>query len=100
LEFLLLNESFPVGRLAARQACDALAHDLQTNQWHVQSRVSADVLRLLISAVEGETIEVTNKNIEGLSDLCEEFQFGSRLQRVEAFKNTPTYRLARLEDRF
>jgi hypothetical protein len=73
---------------------------LQTNQWHVQSGVSADVLRLFLSAVEGETIELTNEYIEELSVLCEEFQFRSLSQRVEAFKNTPTYRLARLEERF
>jgi hypothetical protein len=100
LRFARDNESFSVERLAARQVCDALAHDLQTDQWDVQSAVSVDVLRLFISAVEGETIELTNENIEELSALCEEFQFRSLSQRVEAFKNTPTYRLARLEHRF
>jgi hypothetical protein len=100
LRLVLDTVSFPVGRLVACQVCDALAHDLFTNQWRVQSQVRADVLRLFISAVEGETIEVTNKNVEGLSALCKEFRFGSLSQRVEAFKNTPTYQLARLEDRF
>jgi hypothetical protein len=86
LEFVLDSESFPVGRLIACQVCDAVAHDLKTNQLRVQSEVTVNVARLFVSAVEEETIYVRNENIEGLSDLCQEFQFRSLSQRVGAFK--------------
>jgi hypothetical protein len=55
--------------------------------------VTADVLRLFISAVHGEAIELTNKNVDGLSTLCNEFQFLSLSRCLEVFKNTPTYQL-------
>jgi uncharacterized coiled-coil protein SlyX len=97
LEFVLHGVSFPVSSLVARQVCDALAHD---QRFPVDSNVTADVLRLFISAIEGDVIELTNENIGGLSDLCEKFEFKSLLHRVRMFKETPTHRLARLEERF
>jgi hypothetical protein len=42
-------------------------------------------------------IELTNKNIDGLSALCDEFQFLSLSRRLEVVKNTQTYEL---EQRF
>jgi hypothetical protein len=92
LEFILQGTSFPVKKLAALQSCDALAHRLHGNQFFVESDVTGDVLRLFISAVHGEEIELTNKNIDKLSDLCDELQFLSLSHRLEVFKNTPTYR--------
>jgi hypothetical protein len=100
LKFVLHNESFPVENLIPHQVWDALSHDPQNEQYLVESKITPDILRLFVSAVEGEIIELTNKTIEGLSALSGQFQFKSLSQRVEAFKNTPTYRLARLEDRF
>jgi hypothetical protein len=50
---------------------------------------------VFLSAIEGNEVEVTNKNVDGLSALCEEFQFWSLLGRVLAFKETPTYQIRR-----
>jgi hypothetical protein len=86
LELIPQNESFPVSTRAACQVCDALAQDLQMNQWPVQSQVSADVLQLVVSAIKEETIQLTNENIEGLSALCDEFQFGTLSQCMGVFK--------------
>jgi hypothetical protein len=100
LEFTLQGRRFPVCGIVARQACKTLDHDPQKMQWGVQSPVADSELRLFVSAVLGEAIEVSNENVEGLSALCREFQCGSLLQRLEAFTITPMYRIARLEQRF
>jgi hypothetical protein len=67
------------------------------NQLFINFDVTAIVLRLFISAVPGEAIELTNENIDGPSTLCNEFQFLSLSRRLEVFKNTPIYQL---EQRF
>jgi hypothetical protein len=100
LKFVLGGASFPVERLVTCQVCDALAGNHQIEEFPVQSQVTTDILQLFVSAVQGEVIELTNENIEGLSSLCDEFQFKSLSQRVAAFKNTPAYRVAQLEERF
>jgi DNA mismatch repair ATPase MutS len=97
LEFILQGDSFPVNKLEALQSCDGLSHRLQGNQLFINFDVTADVLRLFISAVHGEAIELTNENIDGLSTLCNEFQFLSLSGHLEVFKNTRIYQL---EQRF
>jgi predicted nucleic acid-binding Zn-ribbon protein len=93
IKLIFDGESFPVDRAAAQQACDVLALDGHIDHWIVRSRVTADVFRLFVSAVGGEPIELTNENVEGLSTLCDEFEFGNLSRRVERFKNTSIYRL-------
>jgi hypothetical protein len=97
LEFILRGESFPVAKLVALQVCDSLAHNLQGNQCFVRSNVASAVLRLFVSEVHGDAIELTTENIGGLSALCDEFQFRALSRRLETFKSTPTYRV---EQRF
>jgi hypothetical protein len=80
LEFVLHDESFPVEKLVIRQTCDALDHEPQVRQRHVQSDVTADVLQLFISGVQDGMIKLMKKNIG-------------------AFKSTPAHRIAPLEDR-
>jgi hypothetical protein len=46
---------------------------------------------LFRSAIEGEVIEITNANIDGLSAVCDEFGFGSLSQRLWAFKASPAH---------
>jgi hypothetical protein len=93
LKFVFQGESLPVGRTVARQVCGVLAHDVQIGQLSVRSRVGGDVVRLFVSAVEGELIELANENVDGLSALCDEFKFTSLSRRVEEFKNTSISRL-------
>jgi hypothetical protein len=97
LEFIHQDQHFPVEKLVAHQVCDGLARRLYGNQLFIESNLTGGVLRLFISAVNGEEIELADENIEGLSALCREFQFVSFSRRLEVFKNTPTYRL---EQRF
>jgi TolA-binding protein len=100
LKFVLHNVRFPVGSLAVRQACDALAHDPQIEECPVTSKVTDGVLELFISAVRGEAVEITNENVEGLSALCAEFEFRSLSHRLEVFKTAPAFQLTQLEGRF
>jgi hypothetical protein len=60
-KFLFHGESFRVGRLVARQVSGVLAHDGQIAQLSVRSRVTADVFRMFVWAVEGESNELTNE---------------------------------------
>jgi hypothetical protein len=99
LEFVLHGAAFRVDSLAARQVCEVLAQDPPLEQHVIQSNVSSDIFRLFISAMEGESIELTNDNIEGLSALSDEFQFRRLSQSVRAFKDAPSYRIGRLEER-
>jgi hypothetical protein len=99
LDFILQDEHFPVERLVAHQVCDGLAHRLHGNQLVVESNVTGDVLRLFISAIHGESSELTNETIDGRSALCDEFQLLSLSRRLDAFKKTPTDRSGRNTDR-
>jgi cell division protein FtsB len=100
LEFVLDGKSFPVQLLLARQVCSALHSQSQTGQWFVQSKVTGDVLMQFVSAINGDIVEPTNENVNALSALCDELGFTSFAQRLKAFKGTPAYRLALLEQRF
>jgi hypothetical protein len=82
-----------VERMVARQVCGVLARDGQIDQSTGRSRVSAAVFRLFLPGVEGESIELTNENVDGLSTLCDEFGFWSISRRVKRFKTTSMYRL-------
>jgi hypothetical protein len=91
LQFLLGGEVFRVRGLAASLACDRLAQGPRAERLEVHSAISAEIFRLFRSAVEGEVIEITNANVEGLSAVCDEFGFGSLLQRLRAFKDGPAH---------
>jgi hypothetical protein len=95
IEFKLRKEVFYVQSVMARQVCDVLARDPQMLRWVVRSTVSSAVFRVFLSAIEGNAVEVTNENVDGLWTLSDEFQFWSLLWRVRAFKETPTYQIGR-----
>jgi hypothetical protein len=44
------------------QACDAFAHKPHIEQFAVQLKVTADVLRQFVSVLEGKAVELTNEN--------------------------------------
>jgi hypothetical protein len=58
------------------------------NEYFVLSKVSTEVFETFLSALNGDTIEVTPENFRELTALCDEFGFKLR---------TPSYRIARLE---
>jgi hypothetical protein len=82
VEFELRGEIFEVPRVVVRQVCAVLAEDPETQRCVVGSDVSADVFRLFLSAIEGNEVEITNKNIDDLSALCDESQFEIMLRHV------------------
>jgi hypothetical protein len=49
--------------------------------------------------IEGNEVEVTNEIVDDLWSICDEFQFWSLLERVNAFKKTPTYQIKKLNER-
>jgi hypothetical protein len=100
MEFELQGEGFYVQSVMARQGCDVLARNPGTLRCVVESNVSSEVFRVFLSAIEGNAVEVTNKNVDDLSALCKEFEFWSLLERVRAFEETPTYQIKELEKLF
>jgi hypothetical protein len=54
--------------------------------YRVQSAVSEAAFRVFLSALDGEEAAITAENVDGLSLLCEEFEFGALLSRVSAVK--------------
>jgi hypothetical protein len=83
-------------RFCGFKACDRVAQGLRAEPLEVHSAVSAEVFRLFRSAVEGEVIEITNADIEGLSAVCNEFGLGSLSQRLRAFKDSPAHQKVRI----
>jgi hypothetical protein len=59
-----------------------------------------EVLRLFVSAIRGEAIELMNENIKRFSALCDEIQLRKLSQCVIPFKDMSAYLLTRLEDHF
>jgi hypothetical protein len=88
VELVLNNRVSRVPGLALRQVCTNFPIDPSLRQYAVTSRVSEDVFRTFVSALKGETIEVTKMNFVGLSTLCDEFGFKLK---------SPSYRLAQVE---
>jgi hypothetical protein len=56
--------------------------------YSVRSKVSTDLLKQFLSALKGESIEVTKSNLSGFSSLCSEFGFELK---------SPSYRLTQVE---
>jgi hypothetical protein len=56
-------------------------------------RQSGDVPWLFVPAVQWKATLTRERNIDGLSALCREFQLRSLSRDLEIFKNTPTYRI-------
>jgi hypothetical protein len=91
LQFLLGGEVFRVRGLVARLACDRLAEGRRAERLEVNSAASAEVFQLFRSAVEGEVIEITNANIDGLSTVCDKFGFEGLSERLRAVKGGPAH---------
>jgi prefoldin subunit 5 len=75
VELLLGREVFRIPGLALRQICQTFAINPLPLQYIVTSTVSVEVFRLFLSALKGETIEVTKANFLSLSSLCKESGF-------------------------
>jgi hypothetical protein len=101
IKFELRGTVFEVQSVMARQACDVLARRPRALQWVVRSKASSEIFHAFLSAIEGKPVEVTKENVDGLSELCSEFQCWSLSARIAAFKETPAYQIwrhhARLE---
>jgi hypothetical protein len=59
--------------------------NLATSPYKVQSSVSLSIFREFISALKGETINITDTNFRGLEELCEEFGFSEFSAKLSKF---------------
>jgi hypothetical protein len=86
---LVLGEStFPVASQALRQACGLFGGESALSHCHVQSRVPLSHFWLFFEPVQGNEIQMTNENVSGLSQLCDEFGFRSLSSKLSAFRDS------------
>jgi hypothetical protein len=56
--------------------------------YNPKSRVSVSDFREFVSTLEGTTVKMTNSNVNGLSQLCEEFHFRDLAGRLSQFRES------------
>jgi hypothetical protein len=95
MEFEQRGQVFDVQGVMVRQVCDVLTRNPQMLRCVVRSSVSTEVFRVFLSAIEGNAVEVTNENVDGLWALCDELQFWSLLRRGRVFTEALTYPIER-----
>jgi hypothetical protein len=78
--------SVPIVPLVANSLMFQHNPALLTRPYAVQRRVSADNLRVFLSAMTGATPEITAANAADLALLCDEFGFTTLAQRVTQFR--------------
>jgi hypothetical protein len=88
MSLLLNDEVFRIPGLALIQVCTTFATQPLPARYSVSSNVSTELFQKFLSALKGETIEVTKVNFPDLSTLCQEFGFKMENQ---------SYRFAQLE---
>jgi hypothetical protein len=88
MKLLLNNTVFPFPSLALCQVCTKFQTKPLTESYSVTSKVSSELFELFLSALKGETIEVTKTNFKELSILSNEFGFELK---------SPSYRLSQVE---
>jgi hypothetical protein len=62
------------------------------SHYRVQWQVPVRLFQLFLEAVNGNDIQITSENSSGLSQLCEEFGFGSLSSKLSAFRACPSFR--------
>jgi uncharacterized coiled-coil protein SlyX len=69
------EETLTVPALQAKNKCTLFQQNevLLTSPYKLRSTVPLTLFRQFVSALEGNTIEITSANLSGLTQLCEEF---------------------------
>jgi hypothetical protein len=80
--------SVPVRPLVAKCSLFAENPSLAVSPYRVKSSAALDVFQQFLEAIEDKKVEVTNENIAGLAQLCEEFGFWSLLSKISAFQGS------------
>jgi hypothetical protein len=75
------------------QKCDLFTHDpkLKDSPYTLKSQVSLADFRAFVSALEGTPITITNKNLTGLSRLCDEFHFRDLAAQLLHFRDSDNF---------
>jgi uncharacterized coiled-coil protein SlyX len=91
---ILGRATFSVGRRLLVGNCDLFGNNplLTTSPYSVKSPVPLDVFREFIEAIEDKAVDVTNQNVSGLSQLCNEFGFQRLLSKISSFRASPEFK--------
>jgi hypothetical protein len=96
----LLNpeETFTIPALQAMTKCSLFQNNpsLLVSPYRVQSSVSLSIFREFLSAIEGNTINITDTNFTELHQLCEEFGFSELAAKLSEFR--PSMEFKKAED--
>jgi hypothetical protein len=68
--------------------CRRFAATSPSSPYHVKSSVNPATLRFFLSAVEGNTVSITNENFAGLSQLSDEFGFRGLADDLAVFEQS------------
>jgi uncharacterized coiled-coil protein SlyX len=79
--------SWPLG-----QADSLFTAGCPSSRYRVQSRVPVANFELFLEAVKGNGIQITNKNVSGLPQLCAEVGFQSLSSKLSAFRDFPPFK--------
>jgi uncharacterized coiled-coil protein SlyX len=86
---LVLGEAtLAVASEALKRACGLFAAGDPSSS----DRVPLGLFRSFLEAVKGNDIQITNENVSGLSQLCEEFDFPILSTKLSAFRDSPSFR--------
>jgi uncharacterized coiled-coil protein SlyX len=91
---LLSGANFSIGLRPLVANCDLFATNaaLAGRPYRVRSSVPLGVFRQFLAAIEGKGVDVTNENVSGMAQLCNEFGFQSLSSKLSAFRNSITYK--------
>jgi hypothetical protein len=94
LDLVLAGERYPVNEslLAENASLFMQRPDLFAPSYHIRASVHPAAVRLLVDALEGRAIAITDENFCGLSRLCGEFGVSELSAALARFRDSPAFR--------
>jgi uncharacterized coiled-coil protein SlyX len=94
------EETFTIPSLQAMTKCILFQNNptLLVSPYRVQSPVSLSIFRDFISALEGNSIKITDTNFTELHQLCKEFGFTELAAKISEFRPSMDFKEGESED--
>jgi predicted CopG family antitoxin len=90
------EQTFTIPALQTMTKCSLFQNNprLLASSYQIQSSVSLSIFREFISALEGNTINITDTNYTELKQLCEEFGFSEIAAKLSEFRPSVDFKEA------
>jgi hypothetical protein len=94
------KETFKIPVLQVINKCSLFQNNpiLLISPYQVQSSVSLSIFREFLSALEGNSINITDTNLTELHQLCEEFGFSELSVKLSEFRPSMGFKEGESED--